>query len=250
MSKLDKYLLEFGLTTKEVEIYLSLLSSGPNTILNIAKATHLNRTTVHINVSSLINKGLVSSLHKGNKRLVIADPPEKLKLLVEEEKLKLKNKEDLLSEAISLVYQNIGDLKFSPSSVRTYEGAKAINLLYDEILLSAREVRAYVNFSETKRYFPNNFEKFSNATKNGLIVYDLYVNSGNEDDFKQRYGNDNYFSKSLPRGILKEAMDYLITSNKIVIVYYLEEPKAIVIENQIIYNNAKSLFNLLWELLP
>lgn len=247
MKTLESHLKSFGLSKKETEVYIALLSKGPSTILNISRNTSINRSTVHILVEKLIKKGLVSSITKEGGRIVIADPPEKLKLLLLDEKLRLESRENALQDTIDLVYDAVGKIRSNTlSSVRLYEGLKSVNMLYDEVLIKSRELRAYVNFSYTKNFFPDNFRKFSNAINSGLVVYDLYV--GNDiDEYKEMYNHPNYHSKPLHSSVLTGAMDYIIANNAIIIVYVDESPKAVVIEDRLLCENAKNLFDLLWS---
>ena len=54
-------LSEFGLSSKEARVYLSLLELGDSKIQDISKETKINRTTVYPIINKLIGKGLVGS---------------------------------------------------------------------------------------------------------------------------------------------------------------------------------------------
>ena len=58
-------LREFGLTDKEVRVYLILLSLGSINLQELAKRIDLPRTTIYNTLNYLYTKGLVSKIVKG-----------------------------------------------------------------------------------------------------------------------------------------------------------------------------------------
>ncbi len=75
---LEKYLQEIGLSDKEATVYLALLAVDHASVLDLAKKTKINRTTIYFVLESLAKKGLVSEIQHGKKTLFAADPPERL----------------------------------------------------------------------------------------------------------------------------------------------------------------------------
>ena len=71
-------LQNLGLTEKEARIYLAALELGPSTVQEIAKKTGLIRTTVYNQIKILSEKGLLSELQEGKKRLIISQDPDRL----------------------------------------------------------------------------------------------------------------------------------------------------------------------------
>ena len=76
-------LTTLGLTDHEAAVYLAALSLGPATILKIAKAAEIKRTTVYSVIETLKLKGLVSVEVKGFKSLFVAEDPTKLETILE-----------------------------------------------------------------------------------------------------------------------------------------------------------------------
>jgi len=72
------YLKDFGLSSKEIEVYLALLNGGAQPVRKIAADTGVNRGTTYDILKSLIAQGLVSYYHKKTHQYFIAEDPEKL----------------------------------------------------------------------------------------------------------------------------------------------------------------------------
>ncbi|MDQ7021103.1 MAG: helix-turn-helix domain-containing protein [Candidatus Dojkabacteria bacterium] len=100
---LKVFLTEFGLTDREINLYLALLKTGPNTIMNLSRKTKIKRSTTHNNVEELIKKGLVSQTNYGERRMVVAESPEKLKFLIEQKRWAVQKMEQGLPEIVKLI---------------------------------------------------------------------------------------------------------------------------------------------------
>jgi sugar-specific transcriptional regulator TrmB len=72
-TKLTKILTDLGLSEHEALVYLANISLGPTTILKIAQAAEIKRTTVYAVIESLKTKGLINVQIKGFKKLFAYD---------------------------------------------------------------------------------------------------------------------------------------------------------------------------------
>lgn len=252
--KIDKniegQLMELGLTREEVKIYLNLLNSGPNSITELSKRTKIKRTSTHNYVNTLIQKGIVSQTDFGGRRKVIAEIPDKLKILIDQQKYKIKRLESAFEDTISNIYKMIPEVNENTNvDVKYYEDRSLIEGIYDDILKS-KEVRAYVNSAEIASTFPENFDKFINSVKSGNEIWDLMVVTNEGKSFEESTLElDNYHVAYFPQNIKLHSMDYLIYDNKITIIQGGESPTAIMIQNKFLYENAKVMFDLMWSLL-
>ena len=89
---LEKFLQEIGLSEKESVIYLHLLKVDSESIINISKATDINRTTVYPILDQLIQKGFVDELIENEKSLYKAHSPDRIEsYLAERKRIREKN---------------------------------------------------------------------------------------------------------------------------------------------------------------
>lgn len=251
MQKIEGYLEQMGLTPLETKVYLGLLEKGASTVLELSKHVKLNRTTTHLTIETLIKKGLATHIQNGSRRQIIPEPPEKLSVLIDQEKWEIKRKEDNLQDIITSIYDTVLNAKENTESqVKYYEGKRAVQNIYDDILRSS-EIRAYVNSGEIIDVFPENFEKFQSVARNGRTeIWDLQEDNYLSRQFTEKVKIQNYHLKFFPKDIKIHSMDYLIYEDKITIIRGKPTPLAIVIQNRLLYENAKVLFDLMWRLLP
>lgn len=245
-------LQEYGLSSVESLVYLTLLENGISTILDISRKTKLNRATVHLNVASLIHLGLVTELQRGNKRAVIAEPPERLTYLIDQEKSKTKRKEDNLKNVIDSIYDTVDHIKENTTSqVKYYEGVKAVQRVYNDILIS-REVSAYVSPEQIWEKLPDNYHLFPKAMAQGLQLRDIVSKDKHYDLFVKTYSNmPGIEFKFLPEKSKLKSMDYLIYRDSVAIIQPTEKGgiSAIVIKNEGLSLNSKILFDVMWNIL-
>jgi len=97
---IEKFLKEIGLSEKEVEVYLALLSVESSTVLELAKKTGINRTTVYPVLEALMKKNLVGETKADKKVEYYAEPPERLETFIQNEKAKLVEQEKLLNDIV------------------------------------------------------------------------------------------------------------------------------------------------------
>jgi HTH-type transcriptional regulator, sugar sensing transcriptional regulator len=255
--KVDKsvknFLLDFGLTDKEITVYTTLLKTGPNTIMNLARETSIKRSTTHNTVEELIKKGLVSQTNYGERRMVIAEDPDKLKFLMEQKKWDINKLEKNLPDIIGTIYQSIPTAKENATvEAKYYQGIKGVMSIYEEALRS-QELRSYVSIEKLDKYFPDNLELFVEAQKKNknLKIWEIIENSQKAKEItKVTSQSERYKFKFLPEGINLTTADTMFYDGKIGIINAdLNNPSGIILNNMDYYRNSIALFDLLWNLI-
>jgi len=122
---LEKFLQEIGLNDKEAQVYLALLQVDNDSVLDLAKKTKINRTTIYPILDSLSKKGLISEVKIDKKVRFQAEPPERLETFVERQKVVLDERSSRLKDIIpqlKSVQREIGERPV----VKFYEGKEGI----------------------------------------------------------------------------------------------------------------------------
>lgn len=248
-------LKKLGFTTTEIEIYKTLLNTGPVTILQLSQTIGKPRSTVHHSVENLKRKSLVVETSNNYKRRIAAEHPNKISMLIEVEQKKIIEKNKTLEESrvdldkfiLKLSKNNIG----SKTEVRFIEGVEPIRMLYDEIL-QANEVKTYANITKIIEYFPENDVKFLSAMERGTIVWDMMT----KDSFSLKKAksifmkSSNYKGKFFPDHFKLNPMDYLIWDANIAVINPGGIPTAVITKSADLADNARALYDLLWSFLP
>lgn len=241
---------DFGLSDNETAVYIGLLEKGRATVLDLSKALNMNRTTVHVNVEYLLQKGIVSQTQegRGKKRLIIPEPPERLRTIVEQRKIKVLKTEEKLAEMIPQMSNLMkGSSGVANVEVKYYEGKENVQLLYHEILKSD-SIKAYGS-NKIVKIFPNNFELFVKAhTENPKMkIWDV-LDFKPHDEYVKAMGSDRYFYKLIPSNL--EFPDFLIYGDSVAVVDCTEDNDvlAIVIKSVNMVTTSTKLFDLVWNI--
>ena len=86
LTNMEKELESAGLSKNEAKVYLTLLQLGSSSAGIIAEKSRVYRTNVYEALNRLIEKGLVSYIHKGHQKLFNAEEPSKILGILEERK--------------------------------------------------------------------------------------------------------------------------------------------------------------------
>lgn len=122
---LEKYLQDIGLSDKEATVYLALIQYDHVSVIDIAKKTGINRSTVYVILDSLEKKGLVSETTIGKKTHYQAEPPERLETYVERRKVLLEEQSKRLKDIIPQLKTTQRETGERPI-VKYYEGRDGI----------------------------------------------------------------------------------------------------------------------------
>ena len=144
---IESSLKKYGLSTKEIKVYLATLELGSSSILEISKKSGINRATTYVITESLIERGLASSITKGKKRYFVSEDPKKLLTKLEERKLKV---DDQINEIKKLIPQleSIFNRSESKPRVKMYEGIDGLYKIYEDTLVEKKDIYAFIGVSE------------------------------------------------------------------------------------------------------
>ena len=174
-----------GLSAREVKIYRTLLSLGPAPIRAIAEKSDINRGTTYDCLKEMQQKGIVTYLPKGKRRLFTAREPDVLLQLAEEKQLSLSNAIDQLkTRVVPELHHLMPD--FNTANVSYYEGDSGIEQVLRDILntVSKQQPKSYSIFS-SKPIRKHLYRPFPNFTaqriQKGIEVKVIAIGDGGED---------------------------------------------------------------------
>ena len=136
--KINAFLKNFELSDIEVALYTGLLETGPTTVLELSKHVGIKRTTSHVNIENLIQKGFVAQTQKGARRKILAEAPEKLETILNNKKQKIRELEKTLPDIIDQINQTTIE-STTKTSIRYYEGEEGFRKVSDRSIEKAAE---------------------------------------------------------------------------------------------------------------
>lgn len=235
---------ETGLSENEARVYLAALSLGPATILRIARAAEIKRTTAYSVTESLKQRGLMSVELRGFKQLFVAENPEKLESVLEARKNKFK---ESLPEFAALY-----NLKSGEGVVKYYEGLESVKNLYEKLLQDIRPREDYLvmsNATQWRELDEKWFEKFmEKRAKLPINIRLLLQDSEQAQQYKKFAKNYNFAVKILPKNTILTT-SLTVTPQRVVMHQLIPPVMAIVIENESIIKTHREMFDIMWDAL-
>jgi len=237
---MEKELREFGLTDREVKVYLALIQLGTALVQDISRKAGTYRTYTYEILKSLMEKGLVSYFIKSSKQYFEVAEPEKLLNILKEKESKIN---DILPELKNL-YKST---KEKPK-IEFFIGKEGIKTVLDSLIKTNQEILVY---GSTKKqislldfYFPN-YIKRRIASKIKIKV----LTEKSKETFHQKEKDEEELRETrfLPTGIEFPTATN-IYGNKVAILSLEKEPIGLIIDNEEIAKTQKIIFELLWKI--
>ncbi len=256
---LVKFFTKLGLSQVELELYLSLLESGGMTFTDLSRKSKVPRTTVYLNIEKLIEKGLITQAVKNNRNYLQAEPPRKLRLIVESKKLEAQNSLKELVE-IEQSFDNMLEEVSQYSSrlqskakvgVKYFEGRKGVKMIYQEAFES-RELRTYVNLAEVDSFYGEYQQQLLQAHSEHRSQKIRQIIDASAKSVKLAVGlsaRDGYDYQTTSLGLVVPGIDILIYENKVAMVNYKEGMVGSIMYNPYYYWSAMMLFDFVWTII-
>lgn len=245
MSNLLEELKSIGLESDESAVYVAGLELGASTILEIARKTGMNRTTLYGVVERLMEKRLMSRSVAGKKTLYIAEPPEKLTLLLNDRLSKLN---DLLPELVSLGRNGV----FKPK-MKYFEGVEGIKNVYrDSLACKEKAVFAFVGVERltAKSKVLNEFwenEYRIGRKKNGVRGRVIIPDNVEGRALKAKDATHDRESRLVPASQYNFEGEVLMYDDVVCFISYTDnEEFALSLESTSIAKTLRMIWNIVW----
>ena len=240
-------LKKLGLSDKEIKVYLGLIKSGAISVRGLSDKVSLNRGTVYDTLKRLQEKGLVSYYLQETKQKFVAEDPDKLLKLVQDKEEKIEEIKDTFASLIPELKSLMEKGGNRPTS-KFYEGKTGIKQILEDLLSTTAlsEVNEYYIYSATNVSDDIN-EAYPNFTKDRIkkkiMVKAISLAEG---------GGLSGLDERRWLGTKEDSATYsLIYNGKIAFISRdtQDKPVGVIIENNLIYETQKLIFNELWKYL-
>jgi sugar-specific transcriptional regulator TrmB len=241
-NELTGILQDLGLTENESRVYFSSLSLGPSTILKVARASGLKRTTVYSVMESLKQKGLANVQVEGFKKKFVAENPEKLETMLEIKRGKLRS---LLPE-FSALY----NLQGGESLLKNYEGLQAVKNVYENLIRDIKPGEDYLVFSSQDDWISLDKEYFMDflyrRAKLPIKIRMIFTDTPLAHEWKKMEKNFNSSIKILPKET--DFKSNLVVTPERLLIHQLTPPvMGIVIENKSVIKLHTEMYEVIWK---
>ena len=241
---LYKGLVNLGFSEKESSVYLALLELGKRTVSPIARTANINRTTVYDILDSLVAKGLVHVSGKEPLQEYVAESPDKIVKLMQEQ---IDKSQLHLEQAKNLIPQlkSIHNVSARPR-IRFYEGTEGLEQVYEDTLTSSETIRGYANVEEMHNGLPEYFPKYyKRRAAKGIHIKALLSSNEAGKKISEKDKEELRDTVFISTSKYKFVPEIDIYDNKVMIASWREK-LGIIIESAEIAEAMKIIYDLAW----
>ena len=240
-------LKQLNFSEKEIDVYLAILKLGSASVTELAKSAEIKRPTTYVILEKFKEMGLISFSIKKDKKIFIAEDPEKLLQLLKEEREALLNKEKKLKDSLPKLKALTKKDTVVPI-VRYYKEKEGIWNILNNIMNSEHDSRMITSGKAfdvlgKKRIQRDVLQKRKQIGTKSYIISDHDPHQIDTYRKKELLFREFRF---LPETIDLNSLVY-IYENKIALIFLKDPLNGIVIENKELSSVFKFMFDSLWK---
>jgi len=237
MVNVKEALESYGLTEKEIRIYISLLTLGQSSVNAIARKSNLNRVTCYDVLKYLQEKGLVSYILRSGVKYYESASPRKFLGDLKEKQEKVKS---ILPELEALKQSAI-----EKPSIEIYQGIAGIKTILEDVIKQAKETWfiADVNFMDSLEFYFSHFIKRKRKEKifSKVITPDCKRMRDYKKKAPKSFVRIRFIKQNFPT-------TKIIYGDKMAILTFNKESSiGLLIQNKEIADTERKIFNQLWK---
>jgi sugar-specific transcriptional regulator TrmB len=238
-------LIKLGLSKSEATLYLTLLKIGRAGAQELADETGFYDANTYQALERLCDKGIISKIIEGRKRIYQVQKPEALVEFIGKKKDDLEAREKLAKELVIKVEKVKKEISSHETAV-VYKGIAGVKQVYTEII------------KEKLDYFV-----FGSPAESEDLIGDYYWQNLHLKQREKKIKAKMIFHKSLrhwkelvPKDIinlkfLDEKLEPLtettIFGTKVAFTVWTEKPVVTIINNKHVADSYMQIFNILWK---
>lgn len=241
-------LKNIGLGDNEAKVYLAMLELGPSPVLEIAAKAGINRPTTYVQIESLKKKGLASTEKKGAKTLFVAEDPEQLKVILDQEEALLGQKKGELETLLPELGILFGRSAEKPQ-VRFFEGNEGVKRARRDFLnCKEKVVRAISALDDVHQLIPDKERTRGSEERVKRKIFSRFIYTSNrgpvlKENDKMRYRE----SKHVPASKLKINFDFTVFDDTVILESLHDKIFGVTIRHKDIAASFKNLFDFIWD---
>jgi HTH-type transcriptional regulator, sugar sensing transcriptional regulator len=230
-------LRQYGLSTKEAEVYLACLKLGEASAQRIAEITGIRRSTVYEVLTMLKTKGLMTTYRKDKKFYFCAAEPTKL---ID----RLKEKEAVIQRVLPELEKLQKSLNEKPT-IELFEGLIGMKNCIEDMLAS-KEILVYGASNTGDEIFGSFISNF--AQKRGERGINMRAVIEEPIPKHMLNGKAGRLTKVRTQKFLKgHNSAYFLYDNKMIVLTLGQELRAIKITSPLMVESQKEIFEYLWK---
>lgn len=245
----ELFLQQLGLSSKEIQVYMTLLRRGPSSVRQLSDVSGVNRGTTHDILKSLQAQSLVSFYEKAKKAYFVAEDPSAIEQLLRDRHTLVESLEKQFSEVLPQMRSVADHADVSKPIARYYHGAKAIKTILEEVLREVQlmEKKEYLVYSSSS-IAEHLYQAIPDFTKQRIAagIQVKVISIGGNGETSDQYAERRSLSEEMT------APTYTIIYDHKTAFISLDDqghPRGVIIQDRGLAQTQRLLFNQMWETL-
>lgn len=240
MFMVQEILQKLGLSQSEAKVYLALIELGPSLAGDITKKANINRSNCYDALQRLTEKGLVSYVIKAQRKYFKAEEPNKLKNLLQEEKLNIAKKEKELNKILPELLSREKETQEKPF-VALYHGKKGVKSIFEDIL-KYKEYWVFGSSGKLKESLGPYFELLQRRVKREKIKVRLLTGEKARSTDIVTHAETKYLPNQYTTLI-----STLVYGDKVAVISWTDTPVGFLMEDKQTANSYRKYFEFMWK---
>lgn len=236
-------LIDAGLSLNEAKVYLALLNLSFASVTQVSRKSGVYRSNCYDALGKLIEKGLISTIVKSNKKYYVSADPENLYKLIEEKKYIL----DKDFPELKKIY----NFHKSKQEVQLFSGKSGIKTILKDINAS-KTYDAFGISSNLGKVVPTFFPIWIKERIKNRLFARMIKTKGDVLLTPKIFGLNTYKKlfevRNLPKEYYTPAATFIYGNKVAIILESKLNPLGVIIENPEIAEGYRKQFNALWEI--
>jgi sugar-specific transcriptional regulator TrmB len=249
--KIEKYLEKLGLDDLQQRVYLELSKFSETTVVKLAKVVKIPRSSLYLELDSLIEKGLVVAYKENKTTIYKVTSPENVRSLLVNEQQKVKDLFEGFDDFVSNISKNQSAYK-KIYSINVYNEQAGIKQLLWNVLSSGE--KEVVGFSPgtlddiVDREFAENWRmEFKLRGMHNRIILNETVPLDWSDI--PNFLNEHVQARTLEQKKIKFEREILIYGDTLAVISTKDNPDqyGIEIQDKLLVSSYQQIFDFLWN---
>jgi len=238
-------LMRIGLNRNEATVYLALVKRGTASAGELIKLTEFHRNIVYDNIEKLVDKGLVSYIIEGRKKVFHANPPGTISDMLEKEQRALDEKMHVADKIKKQVSQYLAAKKEHQEAM-IFRGIKGMKQLLQDTITGGNDYYVFGAPQVSVEIMGSAYWKNYNLKREERKIIIKMVFNEDLREWSKNIKSTMTKIRFLPKKFdsLTETMIY---GDKVAIIVWTEKPIATVIRDRNLAHAYKKYFGILWK---
>ncbi len=238
-------LINLGFNKNEAKVYLTLIRFGKADARMLINETKFHKNIVYDNLEKLIDKGLISFIQEGKKKIFQIASSASLNDYFEEQKKEIEERQkeaEIISKEINKLARKLPSIQ----EAKVYRGIQGIRTFYNQTLESGKDFVVFGTPQESVNVMGELFWKNYDVKRaSKKITAKLIVNPSIKsygETIKNKFTEVRYFERDF-----EPMSETHIQGDEVGIIVWTKEPILFLIKDKLVAESYLKFFEKMWK---